>query len=77
MYKIFQDFGVRANFATTLNDSTTNFLDSLKSSWKYWSYLSLGEGLLTKLFNIDIGIFTGENMSLDIEFDSWYILQEK
>jgi hypothetical protein len=32
MYRILQDFGVRANFATTLNDSTASFFDSVKSS---------------------------------------------
>ena len=40
-----------------------------------------GEVLLTKLFNIEIYIFTGEEMLLmkllDIEFDSLYFLQEK
>ena len=32
MYRILQDFGVRANFATTLSESTASFFDSVKSS---------------------------------------------
>ena len=50
MYRILLNFGVRANFATTPNDSPASFFDSVKSSWKYIIWIFRITQNLKKIF---------------------------